>query len=331
MELNVWTSTEVQSARYDAGAKQWTVQLAREGQARTQTCRHLVMATGVSGSIPIHPTMPGLSDFAGEVLHSADFSTGEAYTGKRALVVGTGNSGHDVAQDLVVNEAEKVYMLQRSPTCVVSLEPTATSVYRIYREAPSVDDIDLQSTAISFSVLEETYKWMMRRAAVNDRELIDGLNAAGFETYYGDDETGFHMMYLRGDGGYYIDVGCSQMIIDGRVQVLHTRDMERFVAEGLQMKDGSVVPLDVVVTATGFNNMQENIRKLLGDEIADKVGPIWGFDEHHMMRNMWKPTAQEHFWVMGGALIDARLFSRYLAIQLAADVNGIAIDRLRVR
>ncbi|BFM07044.1 flavin-containing monooxygenase [Halioxenophilus aromaticivorans] len=325
MEVNVWTSTKLLAATFDEQEKRWTLKMEKNGVEQELSCKHFVVSTGVSGSIPKIPKLPGIENFKGKVIHSNDFTTGAEYKGKNCLVVGTGNSGHDVAQDLVVNEANHVYMSQRSPTCVVSLEPTATNVFRIYREGIAVEDIDLMSTSIPYPVLEDTYKWMMKRAAVNDKELIDGLNAAGFETYYGEDGTGFHMMYLRGEGGYYIDVGCSQMIIDGRVKITHTRDQDQFVAEGLRLKDGTIIPLDLVVMATGFNNMQENNRRILGDDVADRLGPIWGFDEHHMMRNMWKKTAQENLWIMGGALIDARIFSRFLAIQLTADLNEIKL------
>jgi cation diffusion facilitator CzcD-associated flavoprotein CzcO len=325
MEVNAWTSTELLASDYDANKKRWTIKLNKNGEEKTIHCKHFVIATGVSGSIPKMPHIAGMDSFKGKLIHSAEFSTGAEYKGKRCLVIGTGNSGHDVAQDLVVNEAGSVDILQRSPTCVVSLEPTATNVFKVYGEGAVTEAVDLMSNSIPYPVLEDTYKHMVKRAKRDDEELIAQLNEAGFETYYGSDDTGFHMMYLRGEGGYYIDVGCCQMIIDGRVKVVQTRDMEQFVEDGLLMKDGSVKPYDLIVMATGFNNMQENNRKILGDDVADKVGSVWGFDEHHMMKNMWKKTAQENLWIMGGALIDARVFSRYLAVQLVADLRGIEL------
>jgi hypothetical protein len=89
------------------------------------------------------------------------------------------------------------------------------------------------------------------------------------------------------------------------------------------MKDGEIVPCDLVVLATGFQNMQENIRVMFGDEIADRVGPVWGFDEDHNMRNMWRQTAQENFWIMGGSILEARLNSRFLALQIKASLQGL--------
>lgn len=327
MELNVWTGTTLLSSSYDDASRTWTAHIRRDGVERTIRCKHLVAAIGVSGSIPNRPDMPGLADFKGEVRHSGEYSRGADYRGKNCLVIGTGNSGHDVAQDLSVNGAASVALYQRSPTCVVSLEPSAISVFKIYSEGPSVDDMDLVTSALPYDVLLDTYQFMTKRHAEQDRPMIEALNKAGFETYYGKDDTGFHMMYLRGEGGYYINVGCSELIIEGKVGVVQHRDADRFVADGLRMKDGTVRPLDLVVLATGFRNMQEGIRGLVGDEIADKVGPIWGFDQDWQMKGMWRRTAQDGFWVMGGALIDARLNSRYLALEIKADLLGLLPDR----
>lgn len=327
MELNVWTATELLSSSFDPASRKWTARIRRNGEERTIRCKHLVAAIGVSGAIPNRPDIPGLADFSGDVRHSGEYTRGAEYTGKNCLVIGTGNSAHDVAQDLSVNGAASVALYQRSPTCVVSLEPSAISVFKIYSEGPSVDDMDLVTSALPYDVLLNTYQYMTKRHAEQDRPLIEALNKVGFETYYGNDDTGFHMMYLRGEGGYYINVGCSDLIIEGKVGVVQHRDADRFVAEGLLMKDGTVRPLDLVVLATGFRNMQEGIRRLVGDEIADKVGPIWGFDQDWQMRSMWRRTPQDGFWVMGGALIDARLNSRYLALEIKADLLGLLPDR----
>jgi putative flavoprotein involved in K+ transport len=131
------------------------------------------------------------------------------------------------------------------------------------------------------------------------------------------------MMYMRGEGGYYIDVGCSAYIADGSIGVLQTDDMDGFVADGLKMRDGRVVSCDLVVLATGFQNMQENVRKIFGDTVAEKVGEVWGFDENYQMRGMWRRTGQTGLWITGGALLDSRLFSRFMTLEIKADLEGI--------
>lgn len=322
-ELNVWCGTTVVAGDFDPKDKKWTVKVRRpDGSERTMQCRQLVFSTGISGSIPNMPKFDGIEAFAGEVVHSGKFTSGRNYAGKRALVIGTGNSGHDVAQDLVVHGADRVVMAQRGPTCVVSLRPTAESVFAVYESNATMDEIDLLTAALPYPILVDTYKWMVRKSKFQDKDLTKSLNDRGMKTYYGDDDTGFHMMYLRGQGGYYIDVGCSRMIIEGKVDILDFNEIETFVPQGVRLKDGTIAEFDVVIAATGFRNMQENIRAVLGDHVADLIGPVWGMDEQYLMRNIWRRTAQEAFWVMGGGLVEARMFSKMLALQVAASLRG---------
>lgn len=328
MELNVWTSTQVQSAQFDEGSKEWSISVQRSGrETRVMRCKHLVMASGVSGGAPRRGAFAGLEDFEGTVMHSSQFKTGTEWAGKHAIVIGTGNSGHDVAQDLHVSGAASVSIMQRGPTCIVSLDPSARISYSIFGEGRSVEDADLMVAAIPFPVLESTYKWVTKMTCQYDAELLEKLSAVGFKTYSGEDHAGFQMLYLRGAGGYYIDVGCCELVIDGRVRLLQASDAEQFVSSGLQMKDGEVVAADLVVLATGFEGIQHSVRTLLGDEVADRIGPVWGFDQDFVMRNMWRRTAQEGLWLMGGAIIEARLQSRFLALEIRAALEGLLPER----
>jgi cation diffusion facilitator CzcD-associated flavoprotein CzcO len=323
MELNVWTDTEFVHADYDEQAGQWTARV-RTGDQPERTLRvpHLVIATGSVSGLPRVPEMPGLDTFAGEVMHSSGFSSGSPYKGKRAVVVGTGNSGHDVAQDLHGNGAD-VTIVQRSPTCVISLVPSGTLVYGLYSEGPPIEDVDLITASIPYPILKSSYQWLTKRTCELDRELLDGLHAVGFETDFEPDQTGFHMRYLRTGGGYYINVGCSDLIARREIGLVQARDIDRFTPDGLRLVDGTVIPCDLVVLATGYENQQEGVRRLLGDDVADKVGRIWGFDDHHFMRNMWRRTRQEGLWLMGGAMNESRLYSRFLAVQIRADLEGM--------
>jgi cation diffusion facilitator CzcD-associated flavoprotein CzcO len=324
MGLNVWTGTALAGARYDEPTRTWAVSLRlAHGTERRIKCRHIVLALGVSGGLPSIPRLPGDDQFEGDVLHSSAFKDGAAYKGKRVLVVGTGNSGHDVAQDLVVKGACKVWMLQRGPCCVISLEPGAAMVYRLYREGLPIEDVDLVNAAIPYPILEDTFRFITRKAAELDKDLLDDLSNAGFKTHFGRDGTGFQMMFMRGEGGYYIDVGCSKLIADGTIGVIQAEDTVGLVKDGLRMTDGRVIECDAVILATGFQNMQEQIRLLLGDQIADRIGPVWGFDEHFQMRNMWRRTAQPGLWITGGSLLDSRLYSRFLALEVKAELLGI--------
>ncbi|HEX5118072.1 MAG TPA: NAD(P)/FAD-dependent oxidoreductase [Pseudonocardiaceae bacterium] len=322
MELNVWTGTEFAGAERDESTRTWTARLRRDGEPeRTVTVRHVVLATGSVSGLPKWPELPGLAGFAGEVMHSSQFDSGIPYAGRRAVVVGTGNSGHDVAQELHSNGAA-VTIVQRSPTCVVSLVPSGTMVYSLYSEGPT-EDIDLITASIPYPVLRESYQWLTKRTCELDRDLLDRLADAGFETDFGHDGTGFHMKYLRQGGGYYINVGCSDLIAEQAIDLVQARDIDTFTGGGLRLRDGRELPADLVVLATGYENQQETVRRLFGGSVADRVGPVWGFDGEGFMRNMWRPTAQQGFWLMGGALNDCRLYSRFLALFIKADLADL--------
>jgi len=328
MELNVWTSTQLCEASYSEAEKEWTVSLrGADGVVSQRRCKHVVMATGVSGSIPNRPQLPGVANFKGKVLHSSEFRDCSEYVGKNVVVVGTGSSGHDIAQDLVLHGVKSVSLMQRGPTCVNSRSPGASLIYAIYDDHQATEDVDMVVSAIPYQLLADSYRGITQKAAKLDEELLKGLNARGMKTYFGSDGTGFQMMFMRGEGGYYIDVGCSPLIVDGAVGIIQADEVEGFAAEGLKMRDGGVVPCDAVVLATGYLNMQENIRAMFGDDVAEKVGKVWGFDDDYQMRAMWRRTGQDGLWITGGALLDSRIFSRFLSLEIKAALEGILPER----
>ena len=320
MELNFWTGTELVDGSYDDKRKAWSVTLKRDGETRVMYPRHLIFATGVS-SIPSYPDLPGLKDFAGAVVHSGNFKDAETWRGRKALVLGTGTSGHDVAQELQAHGAD-VTIIQRSKTYVVSLKE-AQSVYAIYSEGIPFDDCDLLATSMPYPVLQRSYQVSTAKGRVVDKALLEKLAARGFRLWFGEDETGFQMMYLRRGGGYYFNVGCSELIISGKVKLLQFADIDTFAAGGALLRDGGTVPAELLVLATGYKNQQEAARLYLGDEIADKIGPVWGFDDGGELRNMWRRTAQEGLWFTAGSLAQCRIFSRYLALQIKALELGL--------
>jgi cation diffusion facilitator CzcD-associated flavoprotein CzcO len=321
MELNFWSGTELIGGSYDEKRRAWRVTLRRlDGSERVMHPRHLIFATGVS-SIPSTPDLPGLDAFAGTKVHSGDFKDAKTWKGRKALVLGTGTSGHDVAQELQAHGAD-VTIIQRSKTYVVSLKE-AQSVYAIYSEGIPFEDCDLLATSFPYPVLQRSYQISTARGREVDAALLEALEKRGFRLHFGEDETGFQMMYLRRGGGYYFNVGCSELIISGAVGLLQYADIETFVAAGARLRDGRVVPAELLVLATGYKNQQETVRLYLGDEIAERIGPVWGFDEGGELRNMWRRTAQPGLWFTAGSLAQCRIFSRYLALQIKALEEGL--------
>jgi len=321
LELNYWTGTELAGGSYDATERRWTVTLRRtDGSERILRPRHIIVATGVSG-IPVWPSIPGLEAFGGTVMHSGNYTSGADWKGRKALVIGTGNSGHDVAQDLCASGVD-VTLVQRSPTYIVSIRE-AQKVYSVYSEGLPFEDCDLLAASMPYPVLLRAYQLSTAEMREADRALLKGLEARGFRLTYGEDGTGFQMMYLRRGGGYYFNVGCSDMIVDGRVGLLQYDSIERFVPQGVALRDGGTMAADLVVVATGYESQQEVVRATLGEVIADRVGPVWGFDEGGELRNMWTRTAQDGLWFTAGSLAQCRIYSRYLALQIKALEDGL--------
>ncbi|MVT66333.1 SidA/IucD/PvdA family monooxygenase [Bradyrhizobium pachyrhizi] len=321
MELNFWTGTEFVGGSYDDASRRWSVELRRaDGTTRKMKPRHVVMATGVSG-IPNLPDIPGLENFSGTVMHSNRYEDGENWTGKRALVIGTGNSGHDIAQDLHSSGAE-VTLVQRSSTLITNIEPSAQLAYAAYNEG-TLEDNDLIATSMPLALAKRSHVLMTEQSKQLDKPLLDGLARKGFKLDFGDGGTGWQFKYLTRGGGYYFNVGCSDLVASGAVALQQFADIDTFMGEGARLKNGETVEADLIVLATGYRPQEELVKKLFGEAVAARVGPIWGFGDGQELRNMYTRTPQPGLWFIAGSLAQCRINSRYLALQIKAIEEGL--------
>jgi len=140
----------------------------------------------------------------------------------------------------------------------------------------------------------------------------------------GPDRAGHQMMIRRRYGGYYLNAGCSDLIVSGAVGLLQFDQIERFTGDGALLRDGSTRPADLIVFGTGFLSQEVVVGKLLGEEVAKKVGPVWGIGPDGEMNNMWKRTPQQGLWFVGGSFAQCRNYSRYVALQIKAIEEGLA-------
>ena len=322
MECNVWTGTTFVNGSYDEAAGQWNARVRRaDGSERVLRPRHLVFANGIVGA-PKKAKAPGLEDFKGEIVHTHGYTEGSRWRGKSALVLGAGTSGHDIAQDLCGSGAN-VKLIQRGSITVASVK-AAGSIHTVYYdEGLPTADADLIGITSTYPLIKRGYQAAVKKMQEMDKDLLAGLAAKGMKLDIGEDGTGHHMKLRRRFGGYYLNCGASELIISGDIGLIQYEDIERFVADGLLMKDGHVEKADLIVTATGYQNQQQVVREVLGDEIADKVGPIWGLDADGELANMFKPTPQKNLWFMGGGFAHARIYSHYVALQIKAREMGL--------
>jgi hypothetical protein len=310
MELNYWTGTEFLGGSYGKG--RWTVTVNRDGEKRVLHPRHVVMATGVSG-IPCIPDLPALRNFSGKIIHSSQYVDGEEWRGKRAIVVGTGNSGHDIAQDLYSAGAQ-VTLVQRSPTLIINCDPSAQLVYSLYSEGPPLDDCDLITVSIPLQLSRQSHKLATAHARALDKDLLERLERKGFRLSDGEDGTGWQFLYLTRGGGYYFNVGCSDLIAEGKIGLAQSSDLPKL------LKD-----VELVVLATGWKGQEALVAKLFGADVASRVGPVWGFGEDQELRNMFSRTAQPGLWFIAGSFAQSRIYSKYLALQIQASEAGLLV------
>jgi len=322
MELNFWVNCEVTNANYDDKAERWQVVLrAADGGTRHMSPRHVIMATGVSG-IPNLPKIDTLSAFKGPAVHSSQYHDGEDWSGKHAIVLGCGNSGHDISQDLYSSGA-KVTMIQRSPSLVVNIEPSAQFPYKLYDEDRGTDECDFITTSMPTPLVKQAHRHFTKAARTTDKALLDGLEKIGFRLDFGDNDTGWQFKYLTRGGGYYFNVGCSDLLAEGKIDLVQFDQIDQFTDHGMTMKDGRKIDADIVILATGYKPQEYLVSKLFGDEIAARIGPIWGFGDGMELRNMYCQTGQPGLWFIAGSFAQCRIYSKYLALQIKALEEGI--------
>ena len=339
MELNYWTSTVCQSARYDEQKQEWEVTVLREGKPVVLRPRQLVLATGMSGK-PNLPSFPGQDEFQGEQQHSSRHPGPDAYRGKNVVVVGANNSAHDISAALWEAGAN-VTMVQRSSTHIVRSDTLMDiGLGGLYSEQALADGMTTRKADLTFASLP--YKIMAQfqiplydRMRERDAEFYGKLEAAGFMLDWGDDGSGLFMKYLRRGSGYYIDVGACDLIIDGSIKLQSRTDVSHLTRDAVVLKNGVTLPADLVVYATGYGSMNGWAADLISRDVADKVGKCWGLGSDTTkdpgpwegeQRNMWKPTQQEALWFHGGNLHQSRHYSQYLSLQLKARQVGIPVQ-----
>ena len=335
MELNYWAKTTAKSARYDAAKGEWELVVDRDGEEVTLRPTQLIMATGMSGKANV-PKFKGMERFRGEQHHSSQHPGPDAYKDRKVVVIGSNNSAHDICAALWEGGAD-VTMVQRSTTHIVRSDPLMEhGLGALYSEQAVANGItthkaDMIFASLPYRILHEFQIPIYDKIREVDADFYRDLEKAGFQLDFGADESGLFMKYLRRGSGYYIDVGASQLIIDGKIK-LKAGQVEEITETGVKLDDGTELPADLIVYATGYGSMNGWAADLISQEVADKVGKVWGLGSdtpkdpgpwEGEQRNMWKPTQVDNLWFHGGNLHQSRHYSLYLALQIKARQAGI--------
>ncbi len=336
MELNYWGSTIAKSATYDKKSKTWTVVVECEGKEVVLKPKQLVLATGMAGK-PNIPVIKGQDIFKGEQHHSSQHPGPDKYKGKKVVVIGSNNSAHDISAALWEAGAD-VTMVQRSSTHIsrsdtlmdISMGPLYSE--KAVQSGVTTAKADLIFASVPYRILHAFQIPIYEQIRKRDAKFYKALEKAGFMMDWGDDNSGLMMKYLRRGSGYYIDVGACDLVIDGSIK-LKTGQVKEITRNAVVMEDGTKLPADLIVYATGYGSMNGWAADLISQEVADRVGKVWGLGSDTTkdpgpwegeLRNMWKPTQQEALWFHGGNLHQSRHYSQFLALQLKARMEKIA-------
>ncbi|MGO4664005.1 flavin-containing monooxygenase [Terrabacter sp. 2TAF16] len=335
MELDYWSNSEATSATFDPETGAWTVHVTREGREVVLHPAQLVLATGMSGIANV-PTLPGQDVFQGDQHHSSKHPGGARYAGKKVVVIGSNNSAHDICADLWQNGAEPT-MLQRSSTHIVRSDSLMDQVLGpLYSEEAVAsgidhDTADLVFASIPYKILADFQRPAFDAIREQDKDFYAALEAAGFDLDFSDDDSGLFLKYLRRGSGYYIDIGASELVAKGAIRLVRGQ-VDHLAEHAVVLTDGTELEADAVVYATGYGSMNGWAARLISQDVADAVGKCWGLGSDTTkdpgpwqgeLRNMWKPTRQDNLWFHGGNLHQSRHYSRYLAMQLKARMEGI--------
>jgi putative flavoprotein involved in K+ transport len=197
------------------------------------------------------------------------------------VVIGANNSAHDICAALWEHEAD-VTMVQRSSTHIVRSDSLMEiGLGALYSEQAVANGVstrkaDLIFASLPYRIMADFQKPLYDQIRERDADFYRALEKAGFMLDFGDDDSGLFMKYLRRASGYYIDVGACDLVIDGSIKLQSGKGISHLSEHAVVLDDGTELPADLVVYATGYGSMNGWVADLISPEVADRVGKVWG-------------------------------------------------------
>ncbi|KAH7104798.1 FAD/NAD-binding domain-containing protein [Auriculariales sp. MPI-PUGE-AT-0066] len=325
MDLDIWFSSNVLAADWDDAKKQWAIKVSRNGEERIVHPRHVISAIGLAGGVPNLPPLPDQELFKGSILHFTSFKTGRDFVGKKVLVVGACTSGHDVSADLHAAGVD-VTMLQRNSTYIMSAKTGFALTHKdmFTEDGPGPDRGDRLLDSYPFSVIELMHQRVAKDIRTADKDLVAALEKAGFRVNRGTNDAGFWPQVLRRGGGYYLDVGASNLVASGAIKLVVGTEIQRYTETGVVFTDGRTLDCDVVIFATGFGDFRIALAKIFGKDATDKIGPVWGVNAEGEVNGVWRiKSGHPGLYLMQGNLALCRFHSSHMALQIKAIEVGL--------
>ncbi|PNS16688.1 hypothetical protein CAC42_4652 [Sphaceloma murrayae] len=317
-DIDVRLRTRVQTATWNDQARRWTVITDGPDGQQSMYARNLVLACGAYANAPVSPVWPNRELFKGTAMHSIDYKSAKPWAGKRGVVIGTANTGHDVADDMFQAGFESVTMVQRGRTFVFPAEWLHAAQDRTYNMDMSAADADRLGVTYPNKIMREMTNWHVFKSIDESPDRFDALERAGFKL----DRKGdiYDNLYNR-FGGHYVDIGTSARISNGEIKMVGEA-VKEWTANGLRFEDGTEIEADLVVLCTGFeHDFRKVARGIIGDA-ADEMDDCFGIDGEGEVRGAFKFAGHPGLIYTGGDIRQCRWFGRFIALQIQAEKLG---------
>ncbi|KAJ7246808.1 dimethylaniline monooxygenase [Mycena haematopus] len=322
-DLIVWRKSQpLPTPTYDPASKRWTIVIDRDGQHVTIRPKHIVIAAGTLGT-PFYPAMKEPERFKGTILHTGNYPGGAPFVGKRVVVVGAANSAADVCQDLVFHGARSVTMVQRSSTCVMAAKNARAAASRFWPDGVPTEISDFKVNAMPTLLVKQIMRSQEAAGWEAEKEIHAGLREAGFKLNMGADGAGAYLLMFEKFGGFWLDVGCAALIRDGKVKVKQGVEPTSYTEDAIVFSDGSSVETDVVIYATSYKSIRDDLRPLFTDAVIDQTSSLWGLDEEGELRGCYRSSGYPGLWFAAGNFAISRFYSKQLALEIKAIELGL--------
>jgi monooxygenase len=241
----------VERAEWNSADAQWTVTVSTDTDTLTIAARWIFMCGGYYRYDQGYtPEFAGRAEFNGIVVHPQHWPENLQFHGKRVVVIGSGATAVTLVPAMADQGAGHVTMLQRSPTYMVSRpsqDPVATKLRKALPETLAYKVIRQKNVRLGA---------FFYKLAKTKPEKVKGRFAEGIKAELGDDTdmSKFTPRYNPWDQRVCLvpDGDLFRTMRDGKVDIVNGT-IDRFTPSGIRLTDGTELPADIIVTATGLN------------------------------------------------------------------------------
>lgn len=216
-------------------------------------------------------------------------------------------------------------MIQRSSNYIMSTKHGMPAYLGEFwaEDGPPTDIGDRLWLSYPLLVTKQLHKRVLDQVKELDKELLSGLEKVGYKLSWGDDDAGFIIGAYQRGGGYYLDVGASRAVIDGKIKLKSGKGVTKFYENGVELEGGERIEADAVVLATGYGRAKDGLKHALTESSWNRLKDPWTLNEESESKAVWRGSGHERIYYMTGNLAMCRMHSKHLALQIKAIEEGL--------